>query len=83
MKFYGTGTKRVKGKDGVVSYVSVMLPLTETSRVGAVNQAERIAKRERVKLDGVYLAKGSSKAGSTLTKNAAKRKAMANSKSSK
>ncbi len=83
MNFYGTGTKRVKGKDGVVSYTSVILPLTETSRVGAVKQAERIAKRERVKLDGVYLAKSSQKGGGILTKNAAERKANANSKSSK
>jgi hypothetical protein len=78
MKFYGAGVQRKKGSDGEVSFVNVIIPLTETVRVTAVKQAERIARRRKIQLEGVYLEANSRDRGGILTKNMQKQKASKN-----
>jgi hypothetical protein len=76
MKFYGVGTQRKKGSDGEVSFVSVLIPLTETIRVSAVKQAERISRKRKIQLEGVYLEASQKRdRGGILTKNMQKQKA--------
>lgn len=80
MKYYGLGTQKRKGADGTVAYVSVVMPLTATTRIGAVNQAERIAKKDKIKLENVCVEKNSTRQGDILTKETKNRKKEANSK---
>jgi hypothetical protein len=75
MRYFAVGSQKKKGLDGEVAFVNVMIPLTETSRVGAVNQANRIARRDKITLDGVYLLGGPKDSGGILTKNMKKQKA--------
>jgi hypothetical protein len=60
MEYYGVGFKKQqkKSKNSEAAETtgsgSVRIPLTETSRVLAVKQAERIAKRDGIELQAVY-----------------------------
>lgn len=74
MRFYATGTKRVKEKTGTRT-THMIIPLTETVRHLAENQATRIAKRERITIDGIHSVKNAPRGGGVLTKNAQARRA--------
>jgi hypothetical protein len=69
MRYYATGTKKRKGQDGEVSIVNVLIPLTKTNRVEAVQQAYRIAKRDRLTSIDVRPAGNRTDTGGILTKN--------------
>ncbi len=81
MKYVATGTRKIKDKaSGESRFVNVIIPLTEETRVGAVNQAERIAKRDRVTITSVNVLRSSEVKGYTLTKAAKERKKQRGSK---
>lgn len=69
MKYVATGTRKTKD-----SFTQVIIPLTEETRVGAVNQAERIAKRDKVTVTAVLPLRNSEGRGEVLTKAAKQRK---------
>jgi hypothetical protein len=75
MRYYATGVKKQKGKDGE-AWVNVMIPLSEDSntRAKAVNQAMRIAKRDRLTNVEVRVVYNTRREGEILTKNAKARK---------
>lgn len=57
MRYYGVGTKQFKEKvdgENVSSTKNVVIHLNEQTRHGAVAEAERAARREKIKLEGVY-----------------------------
>jgi hypothetical protein len=75
MRYYATGTVRKKDKlSGEVTIVNVLIPLTKETRTAAVNQAERIARRDHIRLEGVYVDRRTQSNGSVLTKNMKKQK---------
>ncbi|MNE97759.1 hypothetical protein D3C80_1961610 [compost metagenome] len=54
MKYYATGTKRVKNKNtGEVAVKQYRIPITAEDRIGAVNEAKRKARREGITVDAV------------------------------
>lgn len=75
MRYYATGMKKQKGKDGE-AWVNVLIPLSEDSntRAKAVNQAQRIARRDRLTNVEVRVVATTRKEGGVLTKNAKARK---------
>jgi hypothetical protein len=77
MNFFAVGIQKGKSLDGTVSWTNRVFPLTETTRVGAVNQAERIARRDKILLQHVLPVGNQSSRdnGRTLTKNMQKEKA--------
>lgn len=75
MEYVATGIKKIKDKaSGETRFVSVLIPLTEDTRVRAVNQAERIARRDRVTLESVLPVNRQNDTGGILTKETKKRK---------
>lgn len=78
-KFYATGTKQVtemvKGEK-VTRTVNVVIDNLPETRVGAVNEAKRIAKKDKIALDGVFAVKGTNDVTRTMTKYAKQRKAL-------
>ena len=77
-QYYATGTKKVEvkneqGKKSVTD-VSVVIEFDNmlvSTRVQAVNEAKRWAKKDNIVLDGidgVHVVKGTQKGGDTLTK---------------
>lgn len=82
-KFYATGSKvvtEVVNGEKVTKTASVIIDNLPSTRVGAVNEADRIAKKEKINLDGVFIVKGSNVADKPMTKNAKKRKALRGSR---
>lgn len=73
MGFYATGTKRIKEKTGTRT-AHMIISLSETVRHRAENEAARIAKRERISIDGIRATGNTVKGGEVLTKNAQARK---------
>ena len=85
LRFYATGTKQVtkqevgeSGKMEKVSYTTNVVidldPMLYGTRVRAVNEAGRVAKREKITLDGVYIMQGTQNGGGLMTKNAKQRR---------
>lgn len=84
-RYYATGVKQTtkrneEGKKEKVS-ISVVIdfdPSIVTTRIQAVNEANRIAKKEGIVLDstneGVHVVQGTQKGGNTITKRIQKMK---------
>ncbi|MNS55766.1 hypothetical protein D3C72_886080 [compost metagenome] len=54
MKYYATGTKRVKNKTtGEVAVKQYRIPIAAEDRIGAVNEANRKARREGITVDAI------------------------------
>lgn len=69
-RFYATGTKQKKNKvTGEIELVNVRIPNLPDDRLGAANEAYRIAKQEKIKLDGIFKVKNPENKGGILTKN--------------
>jgi hypothetical protein len=75
MRYYAVGIQRKKDTiSGEVVWANVLIPLTEVTRVGAVKQAQRIAKRDKIQLEGVYPERNTQSTGGILTKNMKKQR---------
>lgn len=83
-QYYATGTKKVESKNEqgkkVITEVPVVIEFDKmlvTTRVQAVNEAKRLAKKDNIVLDGidgVHVLQGTQKGGDTLTKRIQKMK---------
>lgn len=71
MLYYAIGTQKRKDKQGNYEVITKRFVITEESRVGAVNQALRIAKMDRITLEFVRPEQSKSNLdwGGILTKN--------------
>jgi hypothetical protein len=68
--FYAVGTKQSKNKKtGEIEWVNVRIANLPNDRLGAVNVANRVARQEKIKLDGVFMVQNPEKKGEILTKN--------------
>ncbi|MCY9737536.1 hypothetical protein M5X17_27925 [Paenibacillus alvei] len=78
-KFYATGKKMTSKKvDGVETKVSVHVVIDNLPHtyVEAVNEANRIAKKEKITLDGVRIVAQTKRGGDTMTKGFKRRKKL-------
>jgi lysophospholipase L1-like esterase len=83
-KYYAVGTQKVETKvlndEGKLvdthTVVNKVIDLSACkTRIEATNEANRIAKRQKISLDGVYIVKGTNDAASPMTKYAKERRA--------